>query len=560
VTPPVRWRPAIAALLAIAALATSAAPASRPAAAEAPENKQLYVVTDSVGLGAERAIPAAFPGWDVTLDGDAGEFTETMARKYVAPRAATGQLGDYALVATGYNYPYWDPERFDRSIDEMIATLVSGGVRHVLWVTLREVKPQYITAAAWRQVQPYYWYFPTVNDHLERALERHPNLSLVDWAAVADQPGLTYDAIHLNPTGAALYASIVRQAVIDVTTAAPGGSVIVVPVPDAAGVGAVAVNLTTTAPRTGGFLTAYPCGTPTPPISTHNYGRAQVVAHAAIVPLGDDATFCVFTPTATNVIVDITGRFAAAAIESTVSTRLADTRAGAAPQPAMTPLVVNVGAGTAVAALGVTAVDAAAPGWVKAAPCDSADTTSTVNMVDSSPVPNVAVVAPDADGSICVTASVATHLIVDRLTTLAADPDVELGSPRRLIDTRDDAGVPVAAGSTLVLDGETLGTTADSGGVMLNLTATDPVAGGFLTAFPCAGGTPTTSSLNYAPGVVTANFAVVEPDADGDVCVFTLSATHIVVDLLGTLGSSFTGGTPQRLLDTRTGNLPPGWP
>ena len=94
---------------------------------------------------------------------------------------------------------------------------------------------------------------------------------------------------------------------------------------------------------------------------------------------------------------------------------------------------------------------------------------------------------------------------------------------------------------------------------MLNLTATDSAAGGFLTAYPCAGGVPATSSVNYAPGAVTANFVVVEPDADGDVCVFSLARTHVVVDLLGTTGAAFTGGTPQRLLDTRTANLhPPG--
>ena len=87
-------------------------------------------------------------------------------------------FGDYAIVAAGYNYPYWDPARFDRSIDAMIATLLEAGVKHVFWVTLREVKPQYISPGAWRQIQPYYWYFPTVNDHLETALARHPDLSL----------------------------------------------------------------------------------------------------------------------------------------------------------------------------------------------------------------------------------------------------------------------------------------------------------------------------------------------------------------------------------------------
>ena len=100
----------------------------------------------------------------------------------------------------------------------MIATLRAAGAAHILWVTLREVKPQYITASAWRQVQPYYWYFPTVNAHLRAALARHPDLSLADWAAVADRPGLTYDAIHLNTAGAALYAATIAEAAAAAST------------------------------------------------------------------------------------------------------------------------------------------------------------------------------------------------------------------------------------------------------------------------------------------------------------------------------------------------------
>jgi hypothetical protein len=86
-------------------------------------------------------------------------------------------------------------------------------VTKVFWVTLREVKPQYITAAAWRQIQPYYWYFPTVNEHLRRALLRHDNLTLIDWAAIADRPGLTYDAIHLSAFGISEYTSLVARVV-----------------------------------------------------------------------------------------------------------------------------------------------------------------------------------------------------------------------------------------------------------------------------------------------------------------------------------------------------------
>ena len=68
-------------------------------------------------------------------------------------------------------------------------------------------------------------------------------------------------------------------------------------------------------------------------------------------------------------------------------------------------------------------------------PCDSTSTTSTVNFDDGAPVPNVAVVVPGADGTVCVTSSVATHLIVDRFMQFTAGAGVEVVSPRRVCST-----------------------------------------------------------------------------------------------------------------------------
>lgn len=523
------------------------------------------MITDSVGMGAVNAMAAAFgPGWQFTFDGDPGEFTETLESKYVRPRMTQTPwvFGDYAIVASGYNYPYWDPARFDRSIDIMVRTLVEAGAKHVFWVTLREIKPQYISPGAWRQIQPYYWYFPTVNDHLEQALARNPNLSLIDWAAVADQPGLTYDAIHLNPEGSALYSAISRQAVIDATTAAAEGAVTRIAIPDAAGVEAVALNLTTVDPRALGFLTAYDCDRPRPSVSNHNYTRDLVVAHAAIVPVGATGEVCIFDNVATNLVVDITGRFGAAAgIGDTESKRLIDTRDRGTKQPPLMPLPVSVGSppGSPVV-LNVTAVDADGPGWVRAAPCDSTNTTSTVNFDDAAPVPNVAVVVPGADSTICVTSSVASHLIVDRFMEFAPDAGVEIVAPSRVLDTRDGGGVRVTTGGVVRLDAESLGVTAGTTGVMLNLTVTDALGSGFLTAYPCSDGRPPTSNLNFVAGDVVANFVVVPPDGGGAVCIYAHNTTHVVIDLMGTVSEGFTGGAPQRLLDTRVANLPANWP
>ncbi len=292
------------------------------------------MVTDSVGLGAKNAVPAAFPAdWQVTVDGTPALFVEQLESKHVRTRMATdpGVFGDYAIVAGGYNYPYWDPDRFDRSIDSIIAAFEQAGVKYVFWVTLRDVKPEFITASAWNQVQPYYWYFPTVNDHLRAAVARHPNLSLIDWAAIADRPGLTYDAIHLNTFGASEYAANIARVVMSAATRLPAGSTTTVKVAGVGGVPAgataVSLNLTVTNPRTPGFLTTYPCDEPRPLASNVNFTSDNTVAGAAIVPVAADGTVCVYTSAATHLVVDVMGSFSGTdAYIRAGPTRLADTR------------------------------------------------------------------------------------------------------------------------------------------------------------------------------------------------------------------------------------------
>lgn len=518
----------------------------------APREKRLYMVTDSVGLGARSALPRAFPAdWDITLDGDAGEFTETLERNYVAPRISSTPhvFGDHAVVAAGYNYPYWDPGRFDRSVDSMIATLESAGVRYIHWVTLREVKQQYVSPGGWRQIQPYFWYFPEVNDRLEMALERHPNLYLVDFAAVADQPDITYDAIHLNNPGAALYSAIVRESVVNAQTASPDGSILRIPIPDPAGVEAVALNLTTVGPRAPGFLTAFPCDTPLPTLSNHNYGRAQIVAHSVVARVGATGEVCVYVHRGAQVIVDITGRFGAGAgIARGAPERVLDTRLAGGPLAAgaerRLPMFTTA---PGAAALSVTAVGSAGPGFVRVAPCGATGDTSTVNVSGPAAVPNLTVVEGSPAAPLCVTASRQMDVVVDSFVPFGETNGVEVTAPERVLDTRTGDAPPLEPGTVVELDGAAPATT----GVMLNLTAADARGLGFLTAYPCAAGRPDTSSLNYSPGDVVANFVIVQPDAAGKVCVYTFGRTHVVVDAVGTTTTDFTGSAPQRLLDTR---------
>src|SRR5690606_21342373 len=78
---------------------------------------------------------------------------------------------------------------------------------------------------------------------------------------------------------------------------------------------------------------------------------------------------------------------------------------------------------------------------------------------------------------------------------------------------------------------------ADTGGALLNLTATEATAAGYLTAYPCDVAVPPSSNLNVVAGADVANFAVTRPSPDGEVCVYSSAPTHIVVDVMGSVGA-----------------------
>jgi hypothetical protein len=551
----------IAATVAVVAAATIVfGPPSAEVAEAAPPEHRVTLFSDSVGLGAATALPNAFPAdWQVTTIGTPAYMVEQLLERHVIPTLTYNRsvIGDHVVIGSGYNYPYWDPARFDRSIDAMIDTLTAAGVKHVYWVTLREVKPQYVSASAWNQMLPYSWYFPTVNDHLERALQRHPNLTLVDWAAAADQPGITYDAIHLNPTGAALYSKLIADAVFANETRIPSNSVTRVHVTDDPSTSAVAVNLTATGTVAPGYFTAYPCDGARPDVSNLNHGRNHTVAAAAIVPVGPSGDICVYNWSATELIVDLFGRFDGAVdLVDAVPVRLHDSRIDGVRQAAGTELRVRVAdPGVAAVALNVTALEPDAPGFVTVQACGlSSVATSNLNLVPGTVTPNLVMAEPDADGYVCVVPSTTTHLIVDRFASFGADAPVHLVPPERIRDTRSDGSVPTPGRVVRFAVADTsLDTGSPVTGVFMNVTVVEAAAAGFATVYPCANGRPEASNVNFARGQTIANFAVVQPDANGEVCVYADAAADILVDVMGSAGPGFQGIVPKRLVDTRNG-------
>lgn len=92
--------------------------------------------------------------------------------------------------------------------------------------------------------------------------------------------------------------------------------------------------------------------------------------------------------------------------------------------------------------------------------------------------------------------------------------------------------------------------------VVLNLTTTRNTAPGYLTVFPCGHALPVASNLNHLAGQTAANLVIARPDANGDVCVYSLADTDLVADEAGVFppGSGYQSpATPRRLVDTRIG-------
>jgi hypothetical protein len=198
---------------------------------------------------------------------------------------------------------------------------------------------------------------------------------------------------------------------------------------------------------------------------------------------------------------------------------------------------------------------------VRAFPCTATEPpTSNVNPVAERVVTNAAIV-PVGDGRICFTSLGTTDLVVDLngwLTTTSSTGLV--AATRRLADTRiGEGGVArLAAGGVIEVQVTTAGSSTTA--VALGVTAVDPGAAGYVTAWPCGSTRPTVSNLNPEAGVTRPNLVNVRVGAGGRVCLFSLQPTDLVVDLLGEYragsGAKYAALTPQRLLDTRDGGRP----
>ena len=357
--------------------------------------------------------------------------------------------------------------------------------------------------------------------------------------------------------------------------AVPAGTSLRVPVAGRAGLpaGLVAVmlNITVTQPSADGFITAYPCEQPPPTASNVNHSAGQTVANAVAASVGPSGAVCLFSLSNTHLIVDVSGWFETGSFAPLpVPARLLDTRpgrstvdgqfAGVGPATGGSPFVLRVGGRADLAdspgavALNVTATGADAPGFVVVYACGGPPpTASNVNFFPGQTVPNLVITKVADDGTVCLFSPTRVHLIVDVSGALPPSTFVALPVPARLLDTRLDqltadgrfagAGAQLAGATLQLAAAGRVGIPTDASALVLNVTVVGPDAPGFVTVHPRGTNRPLTSNVNYPPGAVVANTVVARVGRAGEVCLFNLARTDIVVDVAGWLTGPPPPGT-----------------
>lgn len=180
--------------------------------------REMSVLVDSVLLSGFPTLRKAKPCWRVRGRGRPALMLRTAAYELRRDRP---RIAKVAVIGIGYNslwerrrrnYDRW-ARRFDEEARGLLRALSDLGARQFVWVTLREPTPRTVPPSSRDELGQYSWYFPYVNERLHMLDRRRDDLVLADWAEASRRPGLTYDTIHLNDTGARLMARTIRGAI-----------------------------------------------------------------------------------------------------------------------------------------------------------------------------------------------------------------------------------------------------------------------------------------------------------------------------------------------------------
>jgi uncharacterized delta-60 repeat protein len=222
--------------------------------------------------------------------------------------------------------------------------------------------------------------------------------------------------------------------------------------------------------------------------------------------------------------------------------------------------------------LNVTATDATQAGFVTAYPAGERRPNSSSLNVGSpgETAANLVTVKVGGNGKVTLFSSGGTHLVADVAgyytpTFTSTAGRLQTAAPQRILDTREGLGAVKAklpAGGQIDLQVTGAGPVPSSGisAVVLNVTADQATANGYVTVWPTGPERPVVSNLNLTTGETRPNLVIVPVGAGGKVSLFTQSGAELIADVAGWFTDStapedsvglFVPITPTRMLDTR---------
>jgi len=342
----------------------------------------------------------------------------------------------------------------------------------------------------------------------------------------------------------------------------------------AKGVSAVSVNITIRSGSVGGFVSAYPTGSPRPPTSNVSFVRMQTVTKMAVSSVNRAGQFTIEASAPAHFVVDVEGYFTSADNASTRGLfnplkpqRILDSnsRIGAgALGPGSTAVVQVTGrggvpaAGVSAVVINTTVAGSTSTGYVTDYPTGSArPATPTVTFAPSQTVANLAIVPVGIGGAISIYNDTGTTLPVIDVTGYFTDGVVSSTggyfvpiTSSRVVDTRfwqttsylstqrlktqKIAGQNCVLSPAITLCGRVLvpPVTAHPRPIaaLLNITALPIGGSGYLTVFPAGSTTPSSSDISFTSTTAASNLAFVGLGAQGEVSVHISGGLSDVVE------------------------------
>ena len=204
----------------------------------------------------------------------------------------------------------------------------------------------------------------------------------------------------------------------------------------------------------------------------------------------------------------------------------------------------GVPANAVAVALNVAADNPGADGVITVYPCDRPrPDASSLNPAMGTARANFVVSAVSSAGTVCLHSLHSTELIVDVFGWFGSSGALLTATvPFRFTDTREPFndelggtdGFLLAPGQVFEIPmAGRRGIPAGATAISANITVADESGAGWVAAWPCTGGAPGISNVNYRAGEPVANAAALTLSARGSICVMSYAWTHVVIDVNG---------------------------